>query len=176
MTKQKLWYAIQVGEYDNDWGFGFYDMNEAEEKAEEIAKENPTALVKIAVIDIEEEDSPFCIEEIVIQESSEFFKNYTVKDFKEVQPADGGWFVDDACRALMNYYEFVKPEVYGHPEDLNGMWEDVGNYEDACEMYGFDAEGKSREEIENFVENELAKQNDVEIAYYRAGDTVLVAR
>ena len=41
------------------------------------------------------------------------FRTYTVADFKKVEPADGFFFADDACIALMNYYEFCEPEAAG---------------------------------------------------------------
>lgn len=105
-----------------------------------------------------------------------FFRTYTVADFKQVEPAGGFHFVDDACRALMWYYEFSEPEAAGTPEDLNGVWEDVGHYDDAAEMYGFDIYDRSRQEIEDFVEKELTKRDDIKVAYYRPGDTVCIAK
>lgn len=104
------------------------------------------------------------------------FRTYTVADFKKVEPADGFFFADDACIALMNYYEFCEPEAAGTLEDLNGVWEDVGNYDDAAEMYGFDIYNHSRQEIEEFVEKELTKRDDIKLAYYRPGDTVCIAK
>ena len=104
------------------------------------------------------------------------FRNYTVADFKKVKPAGGFWFCDDECRALMYYYEFCEPEAAGKPSDLNGVWDGVGNYDDAAEMYGFDIYNHSRQEIEEFVEKELTKRDDIKLAYYRPGDTVCIAK
>lgn len=107
---------------------------------------------------------------------SKLYRTYTVADFKKVEPKSEPWFVDDACRALMYYYEFVEPEAAGTPEDLNGVWEDVGHYDDAAEMYGFDIYNHSNEEIRHFVEKVLTKRDDIKVAYYRPGDTVLIAK
>lgn len=68
MLEKKLWYAIQIGADDNDWGYGFETMEEAEAKAQEIAQDHPEDLVRIAVI--EEGDDPICIDEIVIQQGN----------------------------------------------------------------------------------------------------------
>lgn len=104
------------------------------------------------------------------------FKTYTVADFKQVRSESDHRFVDDACRALMNYYEFCEPEAAGTLGDMNGVWEDIGNYDDAAEMYGFDIYNHSRQEIEEFVEKELTKRDDIKLAYYRPGDTVCIAK
>ena len=68
MFEKKLWYAIQIGADDNDWGYGFETMEEAEAKAQEIAQDHPEDLVRIAVI--EEGNDPICIDEIVIQQGN----------------------------------------------------------------------------------------------------------
>ena len=68
MLEKKLWYAIQIGADDNDWGYGFETMEEAEAKAQEIAQDHPEDLVRIAVI--EEGNDPICIDEIVIQQGN----------------------------------------------------------------------------------------------------------
>ena len=68
MLEKKLWYAIQIGADDNDWGYGFETMEEAEAKAQEIAQDHPEDLVRIAVI--EEGDDPICIDEIIIQQGN----------------------------------------------------------------------------------------------------------
>lgn len=64
--EQKLWYAIQVGADDNDWGFGCYSEREAVIKAAALTKLNPEKKVRIAVI--QEGPDPICIEERIIQE------------------------------------------------------------------------------------------------------------
>ena len=66
MLEKKLWYAIQIGADDNDWGYGFETMEEAEAKAQEIAQDHPEDLVRIAVI--EEGNDPICVDEIIIQQ------------------------------------------------------------------------------------------------------------
>ena len=70
MLEKKLWYAIQIGADDNDWGYGFDTLEEAEAKAKEIASDNPEDLVRIAVIDQGEDGNadPICIDEIIVQE------------------------------------------------------------------------------------------------------------
>lgn len=68
MLEKKLWYAIQIGADDNDWGYGFETMEEAEAKAQEIAQDHPEDLVRIAVI--EEGNDPICIDEIIIQQGN----------------------------------------------------------------------------------------------------------
>lgn len=68
MFEKKLWYAIQIGADDNDWGYGFETMEEAEAKAQEIAQDHPEDLVRIAVI--EEGNDPICIDEIIIQQGN----------------------------------------------------------------------------------------------------------
>lgn len=70
MLEKKLWYAIQIGADDNDWGYGFDTLEEAEAKAKEIASDKPEELVRIAVIDQGEDGNadPICIDEIIIQE------------------------------------------------------------------------------------------------------------
>lgn len=70
MLEKKLWYAIQIGADDNDWGYGFDALEEAEAKAKEIASDNPEDLVRIAVIDQGEDGNadPICVDEIIIQE------------------------------------------------------------------------------------------------------------
>lgn len=68
MLENKLWYAIQLGADDNDWGYGFETMEEAEAKAQEIAQDHPEDLVRIAVI--EEGNDPICIDEIIIQQGN----------------------------------------------------------------------------------------------------------
>ena len=68
MLEKKLWYAIQIGADDNDWGYGFETMEEAEAKAQEIAQDHPEDLVRIAVI--EEGIDPICIDEIIIQQGN----------------------------------------------------------------------------------------------------------
>lgn len=100
------------------------------------------------------------------------YRNYTVDDFKKVDK----YFCDDDCRALMNYYEFVEPDAAGEPEDLFGVWEPLGNYEDAAELNGFKVCEASESEIKDFVENVLTKRDDVKVAYYYPGDVVLMAR
>ena len=49
MIKNKIWYAVQVGADDNDWGYGSYDEQEALRMAQEAAENNPDWLVRIAV-------------------------------------------------------------------------------------------------------------------------------
>lgn len=68
MLENKLWYAIQLGADDNDWGYGFETMEEAEANAQEIAQDHPEDLVRIAVI--EEGNDPICIDEIIIQQGN----------------------------------------------------------------------------------------------------------
>lgn len=68
MLEKKLWYAIQIGADDNDWGYGFETMEEAEAKAQEIAQDHPEDLVRIAVI--EEGNDPICIDEIIIRQGN----------------------------------------------------------------------------------------------------------
>ena len=68
MLEKKLWYAIQIGADDNDWGYGFETMEEAEANAQEIAQDHPEDLVRIAVI--EEGNDPICIDEIIIQQGN----------------------------------------------------------------------------------------------------------
>lgn len=70
MIKNKLWYALQIGADDNDWGFGTYDENEAMENAGIIADVNPDKMVRIAVIyqGPDGNADPICIEERIIQE------------------------------------------------------------------------------------------------------------
>lgn len=70
MIKNRIWYALQIGADDNDWGCGTYDENEAMENASIIADVNPDKLVRIAVIyqGIEGNADPICIEERIIQE------------------------------------------------------------------------------------------------------------
>lgn len=68
MLEKKLWYAIQIGADDNDWGYGFETMEEAEAKAQEIAQDHPEDLVRIAVI--EEGNDPVCIDEIIIRQGN----------------------------------------------------------------------------------------------------------
>lgn len=99
------------------------------------------------------------------------YRNYTVDDFKKVDK----YFCDDDCRALMNYYEFVEPDAAGEPEDLFGVWEPVGHYDDAAEMFGFDICVASEDEIRDFVENHLSEMYDIKVAYYYPGDVVLLA-
>lgn len=101
----------------------------------------------------------------------ELYRNYTVDDFKKVDK----YFCHDDCVALMNYYEFVEPDAAGEPEDLFGVWEPVGNYDDAAEMFGYDICNASEAEIRDIVEHHLTKRDDIKVAYYYPGDVVLVA-
>lgn len=70
MIKNKLWYAVQTGSDDNDWGCGSYDENEAIEIAGSYAELYPENMIRIAVIDQGEDGNadPICIEERIIQE------------------------------------------------------------------------------------------------------------
>lgn len=72
MIKNKIWYAVQVGADDNDWGYGSYDEQEALRMAQEAAENNPDWLVRIAVIDQGPDGNadPVCIEERIIQEDN----------------------------------------------------------------------------------------------------------
>lgn len=72
MIKNKIWYAVQVGADDNDWGYGSYDEQEALRMAQEAAENNPDWLVRIAVIDQGQDGNadPICIEERIIQEEN----------------------------------------------------------------------------------------------------------
>ena len=72
MIKNKIWYAVQVGADDNDWGYGSYDEQEAIRMAQEAAENNPDWLVSIAVIDQGQDGNadPICIEERIIQEEN----------------------------------------------------------------------------------------------------------
>lgn len=70
--KNKIWYAVQVGADDNDWGYGSYDEQEALRMAQEAAENNPDWLVRIAVIDQGQDGNadPICIGERIIQEEN----------------------------------------------------------------------------------------------------------
>lgn len=70
MTERELWYAIEIGADDNDWGYGFHSLEEAEAKAREIAESEPEKMVRIAVIDEGEDGNadPICVDEIIIKE------------------------------------------------------------------------------------------------------------
>lgn len=72
MIKNKIWYAVQVGADDNDWGYGSYDEQEALRMAQEAAENNLDWLVRIAVIDQGQDGNadPICIEERIIQEEN----------------------------------------------------------------------------------------------------------
>lgn len=72
MIKNKIWYAVQIGADDNDWGYGSYDEQEALRMAQEAAENNPDWLVRIAVIDQGQDGNadPICIEERIIQEEN----------------------------------------------------------------------------------------------------------
>lgn len=72
MIKNKIWYAVQIGADDNDWGYGSYDEQEALRMAQEAAENNPDWLVRIAVIDQGQDGNadPICIEERIIQEDN----------------------------------------------------------------------------------------------------------
>lgn len=72
MIKNKIWYAVQIGADDNDWGYGSYDEQEALRMAQEAAENNPDWLVRIAVIDQGPDGNadPVCIEERIIQEDN----------------------------------------------------------------------------------------------------------
>lgn len=64
--ENKLWYAIQIGADDNDWGYGSYSEEDAIEWAGKEAESNPNKQIRIAVI--EEGPDPVCIDERIIQE------------------------------------------------------------------------------------------------------------
>ena len=71
MIKNKIWYAIQVGADDNDWGTGTYDEADAERMARMMAENNKSGkMIRIAVIDQGPDGNadPICIEERIIQE------------------------------------------------------------------------------------------------------------
>lgn len=72
MLEKKMWYAIQIGADDNDWGYGFETLEEAKAKAEEFAQDEEERMIRIAVIDQGEDGNadPICVEEIVIKEGN----------------------------------------------------------------------------------------------------------
>lgn len=69
MLEKKMWYAVQIGADDNDWGYGFETLEEATAKAEELAKDEER-MIRIAVIDQGEDGNadPICVDEITIKE------------------------------------------------------------------------------------------------------------
>lgn len=72
MIKNKIWYAVQVGADDNDWGCGSYDEQEALDLAKVEAEYYPDQLIRIAVIDqgTDGNADPICIEERIIREGN----------------------------------------------------------------------------------------------------------
>lgn len=70
MIKNRIWYAVQVGSDDNDWGYGSYSELEALRKAEIQGELNTDKLIRISVIDQGPDGNadPICIEERIIQE------------------------------------------------------------------------------------------------------------
>lgn len=60
----KLWYAVQYDNEDNDWGYGFYDFEDAKRSLEKFYTMGYEK-ARIAVID-ESGTEPMCIEELTI--------------------------------------------------------------------------------------------------------------
>ena len=56
------WYAVLMGNDDNDWGYGSYDRAEAFTMAKNMKGDHPDAF--IAVIDNHKPNDPFCVDEI----------------------------------------------------------------------------------------------------------------
>lgn len=59
--ENKFWYAVQMDEDDNDWGYGSYDLEEAKKMVKKYGKDG-----RIAVI--EEGNDPICVEIIKLEE------------------------------------------------------------------------------------------------------------
>ncbi|MBP3673485.1 MAG: hypothetical protein J6J18_06620 [Oscillospiraceae bacterium] len=59
--EKTYWYAVMQGNYDDDWGYGSYNLAEAEKMVESFQNQGYTDAY-IAVID--EGNDPICVEEI----------------------------------------------------------------------------------------------------------------
>lgn len=69
MLEKKMWYAVQIGADDNDWGYGSDDRDKAFDMAHEACINNPDMTVRIAVIDQGEDGNadPICVGETYLQ-------------------------------------------------------------------------------------------------------------